>query len=546
VIAGPEGGSPAASLARRPSSAVAARWLLPIALLAAEYLFLSLLVDLPLAGVVMPAVRAIRVALPVVVGTTAAGWLMARTGGAAALGGPPASPPPPWRPLPALVAQPLAYLLTAVLAVHLFGAGAPQPGAAGFLAFLLCALATAALAAATAAPPAWLGRELLRRWRAPLLALALGIAAWRAAAGAEEQWGALSGLTLRASAALLSLSGPVAVDPTRATIGLRGFEVDVAPACSGADGLGLVLTFQLLWLAFSRHRLRMGRALLLLPLGLAAALAANVARIAGLVLLGAEGHESLALGGFHSKAGWALFLAIALGSAAVAGRLRWLHAPEALAPGGSAGGGRPDVASLLPLVLTLGAALATSVWTAGALDRLYLLRIGVALGALVWVRGALPPLTPSRSPLPAALGLGVGLAWIAAWPGSPGPLEADLAALGGLERAAWIGVRALGSTLVIPVVEELAFRGFLFEWLAAPAGAGDTPAGRVPWLALVVSSLAFGTMHRSFALGALAGLAFGALRAWRGRLGDAVVAHAAANAVIAAVAVLGGRWQLFG
>jgi len=115
-----------------------------------------------------------------------------------------------------------------------------------------------------------------------------------------------------------------------------------------------------------------------------------------------------------------------------------------------------------------------------------------------------------------------------------------------LERAAWIGVRALGSTLVIPVVEELAFRGFLFEWLAAPAGAGDTPAGRVPWLALVVSSLAFGTMHRSFALGALAGLAFGALRAWRGRLGDAVVAHAAANAVIAAVAVLGGRWQLFG
>jgi len=541
----PGDGSLAPSPARPRSSARAARWLLPAALLAAEYLALSLLVDLPLAGAAMPAVRAARVGMPVVLGTAAAGWLMARTGGAAGLGTPPASPLPPWRPWPALWVQPLAYLVTAVLAVRLFGPGAAAPGAFAVCGFLLGALLTALLAAAMAAPLPWLSRELVQRWREPLLALALGIAAWRAAAGAEELWGVLSGLTLRASAAILSLSeGPVSVDAARATIGLRGFEVQVAPVCSGADGLGLVLTFQLMWLAFSRRRLRVGRALWLLPLGLAAALAANAARIAGLVLLGAAGHSTLALGGFHSKAGWALFLTIALGSAALAGRLRWLRRPEASAAP-DAGPARPEVASLVPLVFTLGAALLTGVFSAGALDRLYAVRIAVALGALAWVRRALPPLSPSRSVVPAALGLAVGLAWVAALRGAPRPLAQQLAALGGWERTAWIVVRGLGSVLVIPAVEELAFRGFLFEWLAPPGQGRSGGLRRAPWAPLAVSSLAFGAIHSHLALGVAAGLALGAVRAWRGRVGDALLAHAVANAVVATAAVLWARWDLW-
>jgi membrane protease YdiL (CAAX protease family) len=68
----------------------------------------------------------------------------------------------------------------------------------------------------------------------------------------------------------------------------------------------------------------------------------------------------------------------------------------------------------------------------------------------------------------------------------------------------------------------------------------------VPWLALLVSSLAFGAMHQSFALGAVAGLAFGALRAWRGRVGDAVVAHAAANAAVAVAATAFSQLGLWG
>ena len=98
---------------------------------------------------------------------------------------------------------------------------------------------------------------------------------------------------------------------------------------------------------------------------------------------------------------------------------------------------------------------------------------------------------------------------------------------------------------MIPIVEELAFRGFLLPWLVSPRFEQVPP--RV-WTfgAVAFSSLAFGALHRVWLLGALAGLAFAVARLRRGRLGDAILAHAAANAVVAAAAVWGGRLDLWG
>lgn len=529
-----------------PAMAGQLRLVLPAALLAVEYLILSLLVDLPTAGPAMPVVDAIRIGIPVVVGAVAAGWLVAATSGA-----PPPWPPllaglPPWRPFPALALQPFAFAATAALAVRLLAPEVPPPDARGMVALVGSGGVTALLALAVAAPLPWLGREVLRRWRAPLLALGLGVVAWRSAMGAEQLWGSLSSFTLHAAAALLrAVAGAVSVDPAQALIGLRGFEVLVAPECSGADGLGLVATFQLIWIALARDRLRTARALWLVPLGMAAALLANVLRISSLVLLGATGHPELAVGAFHSKAGWVLFLAIALGSVALAERLPWLRRQGAPERGRSAPAGLPDAACLAPLLATLAAALLTGIWTAGALDRAYAVRIAAGVAALAMVSRSLPSLRPTRSALPALAGLAVGIVWAVAARGDARPVAEGLAALGPLERGAWIGARALGSVLVIPVVEELAFRGFLFGWLAAPAGRDATRRG-FPWAAVLVSSLAFGAIHGSFALGTLAGLGFGAVRAWRDRLGDAVVAHALANAAVAVAAVLFSRWGLWG
>lgn len=519
------------------------RWIASAALLAAEFLVLSLLVDLPTTGPAVQLVEAVRVAIPVALGAGVAGWLVVRGGGAPSSAT--ARPLPPWRPGLALVAQLAAFAGTVVLTWRLLGEGAPPAGSAAILALLGCGAALLALALAAAVPLPWLARELLPRWRVPLLALALGIGVWRMAAAAEQLWGTLAGFTLRgAGLALRLVSADVQIDPSLALIGVGDFVVRVAPECSGVDGLGLVLVFGLTWLALARDRVRSGRALLLLPLALIVTLAASIARITGLVLLGAAGHEALALGGFHSKVGWAMFIALALGFVALTEHLPWLRRAAPAAPAPDSSRPRTDAALLAPLLAALASALLTGVWTVGALDPLYGVRILAALAALLAVRRALPSLRPASVVLSAAVGLGVGVLWVVGVRADPAPLGAELSRLAPWGRAGWLAVRALGSVLVIPVIEELAFRGFLFDLLApAPRDGARSAAG---WLAVGGSALAFGALHTSFVAGVLAGLAFGALRAWRGRVGDAVLAHLAANLVVAAAALALGRWDLWG
>ena len=146
--------------------------------------------------------------------------------------------------------------------------------------------------------------------------------------------------------------------------------------------------------------------------------------------------------------------------------------------------------------------------------------------------------------MPLAIAAGVCVAWIA-WAGGAGSrIPEPLLRLGAGERAAWIATRLVGSCLVVPLVEELAFRGFLLPWLVAPEFE-KLPARTWTWPAVLFSSMAFGAMHEPWLLGAAAGAAFAAARVWRGRLSDAVVAHVACNAGIALAVLLGGRWDLW-
>lgn len=520
------------------------RWAVPGILLVAEGLALSLLVDFPMAGEAMPLVGALRLVIPVLIGGGAAGWLIARRADSSALREA-AAGLPPWRPAPLLALHLLAFAATAWLAVRLMGEEAPPPTTLSLLGWLACGAITVLLAVASAVPLGWLLALLVRRWRVPLLALAAGLLAWRAAAAAEGLWGVLTAGTLRSVAWLLRLASTgVRADMASQAIGVGGFEVTIAPICSGVDGIGLVVLFQALWIALARSRLRFPRALLLLPAGAAMAFGANVLRIAVLVLVGAAGHEELALGGFHSKLGWLLFIAMALGSVAVAERVRWLQKDETGADVHGEGVPAAAAAYLAPLLATLAAALVTSAWSAGPLDRLYALRIAAAVLALLLLRASLPRLALRPSGVPLALGAAVSGLWVLVSAGDAAPLGQAVAGLGRAERWGWIAVRVVGSCAVIPLVEELAFRGFLLPWLACPDF--ERAPARSTWPALALSSLAFGALHQQWILGTLAGLAFAAARQHRGRLGDAVVAHAVANAGIALAVLLGGRWDLWG
>jgi CAAX prenyl protease-like protein len=100
----------------------------------------------------------------------------------------------------------------------------------------------------------------------------------------------------------------------------------------------------------------------------------------------------------------------------------------------------------------------------------------------------------------------------------------------------------LVAVLAAPVAEELAFRGYLARRLLNREF--DTvPFTALTLLSIGLSSVVFGLMHgRQWMLGIVAGLAFAAILKWRGRMGDAVAAHATCNLLLAIWVLARGDW----
>src|SRR6185503_3164438 len=107
-------------------------------------------------------------------------------------------------------------------------------------------------------------------------------------------------------------------------------------------------------------------------------------------------------------------------------------------------------------------------------------------------------------------------------------LGAGFTALPAAAAAVWLAFRVAGSVLVVPIAEELAFRGYLLRRLATAEVGGLSHRQRAA-LAIVGSSLLFGIMHSRLVAGTLAGMLFALAYRHRGELADAIVAHAAAN-----------------
>jgi CAAX prenyl protease-like protein len=108
----------------------------------------------------------------------------------------------------------------------------------------------------------------------------------------------------------------------------------------------------------------------------------------------------------------------------------------------------------------------------------------------------------------------------------------------------WIVLRVIGSVVVVPVCEELAFRGFLLRRLIARDFDGVS-FQRWTLLSLSVSSLAFGLLHERWLLATLCGVVYGLVQIKTGRLSEAIVAHATTNAVIATWALATGDWSVW-
>jgi len=133
----------------------------------------------------------------------------------------------------------------------------------------------------------------------------------------------------------------------------------------------------------------------------------------------------------------------------------------------------------------------------------------------------------------------MGLEWTMPGTSATSPIPPSLAEIPAGLAAVWLLFRVLGSVITVPIAEELAFRGYLLRRLIS-ANFDDLSAVRFTWMSFVVSSVLFGALHGRWLAGTVAGMCCAGALSRRGRVDDAVLAHAITNALIAAdVPILG-------
>lgn len=425
--------------------------------------------------------------------------------------------------------------------------GVPSPPAQ-LVFFLLLAAGSGVSALAPTFP--W--QLLFRRAGGVIVGGALvGVLGWAAGLASEQLWDRVQALTLYSVLALLvPFSRHVVFDPQEAVIGTETFMVQVAPECSGIEGIGLILVVMSVYLVSARARLAFPKALMLLPIAVAAVWICNDLRIALLIAVGILISPEVALSGFHSKAGWLFFCAVALGLIAVVQNTRWLTRAE-LQPSAAKDAGEswsPAAVYLSPLMALIATSLATALFSTG-FDRWYVLRIVAVCAALFVYRQHLPrPAWPPSLHAP-LIGIAMFVLWLVLVPSAPpehaAKLRADVAALGVPWSYAWLALRAIGSSVTVPIAEELAFRGFLLRRLIA-ADFTEVDKAKFTPFALIASSIAFGALHTgAFIAATLAGIAYAFAQAARGRMADAIIAHAVTNALIAIDVLCFGAYGLW-
>lgn len=444
----------------------------------------------------------------------------------------------------------LCFAALWVINLRVFGANS-APSALDFVAWLV-ASAGVLVAALLALMPSALWRTFFREHSIHLTLSALVASLMLfVALSSGKLWGPLASGTFHLAEFWLGLIPlpDLYVDEAERTLGINGFYVHVADACSGYEGIGLVSAFTGLFFYLYRHLLKFPVAWLLWPVGVLVIWLLNSVRIAALILIGALWSPDVAVGGFHSQAGWLMFIATSLVLLWLALKLPFFtkkSEPNTADVSKAAPQGQDGFAVLIPIVALLGSSLVIGAFSAG-FDYVYPLKVIAVAATLAWVwpklnwRPAIP-----RGPVAYIAGITVAVLWtfmLGIESSSNGEFQLALDGLDPSLAYLWLALRVIGASITVPIAEELAFRGYLLARLSKSENFTVGPLPRV-LLALVLSSVAFGALHGAWLAGTVAGAIYGYVRWHSATINDAIWAHALTNGLLCILAIATGAWHL--
>jgi CAAX prenyl protease-like protein len=219
------------------------------------------------------------------------------------------------------------------------------------------------------------------------------------------------------------------------------------------------------------------------------------------------------------------------------------------------------IAYVAPFVLFIAFTMIESRgWLGLRYEAVYTTKIAVVAGALWAFRRQYPPFSPSGFELAAVLGAAGLMVWLAfdwlqsAIPGLQPLIEAIMSGnragydpFSGeatVARAAFIVVRLVGLVLVVPIMEEVFWRGFLARYLIAD-DFRNVEQGTFTPFSFTVVTVAFASVHPEV----LASLAWAVMINWLYRktanLWACVVMHAVTNGLLGGYILATGNWRLW-
>lgn len=116
--------------------------------------------------------------------------------------------------------------------------------------------------------------------------------------------------------------------------------------------------------------------------------------------------------------------------------------------------------------------------------------------------------------------------------------------LSGVEAWTFITLRLLGIAVVVPIAEELFWRGFLLRWLIDPEWQ-RVPVGEFTLSSCLTVTLMFTLAHPEWLAAAVYCLLLNALLYWKKDLWLCVVAHSVSNLALALYVLATGAWWLW-
>ena len=109
----------------------------------------------------------------------------------------------------------------------------------------------------------------------------------------------------------------------------------------------------------------------------------------------------------------------------------------------------------------------------------------------------------------------------------------------------FIAVRVLESAALVPVLEELFWRGWLMRW-AIRADFENVPVGQYTALSFWTVAFLFASEHGPYwEVGLIAGVAYNWWCVRTRNLADCILAHAVTNGLLAGYVLLFDRWQFW-